>query len=83
MILHSSLLRIRKIDSAFLLRRYSEQDNSKGRTMTVLKREEKMQKGKGAGQDRTPELAAAVLKQRTLGAVGATRKLNCRMMNDR
>jgi hypothetical protein len=40
---------MRKIDFAFLLRRHSEFDDSKGRTITVLKREEKMWKGKGAG----------------------------------
>jgi hypothetical protein len=52
--------------------------------MTVLKREEKNVKGIGGwDQAPAPELAAAMLKQHTLSAIGNTGKLKCRMMNDR
>jgi hypothetical protein len=52
--------------------------------MTALKREEQNVKGMG-GRDQAPapELAAAMLKQRTSSAIGETGKLKCRMMNDR
>ena len=33
---------MQKINFAFLLRRYSEQDNLKGHTITMLEREEKI-----------------------------------------
>jgi hypothetical protein len=65
---------VQKINFAFLLRRYSSHNNC------VKEKREDVKGNRWLG---APKLATAMLKHHTSSTVGATRKLSCRIINNR